>query len=80
MGQMNFCVHDMSPASNEDCEADRMPVNQRPEFRSRDLSGPIRGQYSGHMTCLDQSEANLSPIFSDLRLIAIEKKRRNVAQ
>ena len=30
-------------------------TNQRPVFRSRDLSGPIRGQYTGHKTRLDQS-------------------------
>ena len=33
-------------------------TNQRPVFRSRDLSGPIRGQYSGHVICLDQSEGD----------------------
>ena len=47
-GQRNFCVHDLSPVSNVDCEADKMP-------------------------------ANLSPILSDLRNIAKEK-RSNTAQ
>ena len=33
-----------------------MPAaNQRSVFRSRDQSRPIRGQYSGHVICLDQS-------------------------
>ena len=35
-------------------------TNPRPAFRSRDLSGPIRGQHSAHVTSLDQSQ---SPIF-----------------
>ena len=30
-------------------------ANQRPVFRSRDMSGPIRCQYSGHVICLDQT-------------------------
>ena len=47
-GQRNFCVHDLSPVSNEACEADKMP-------------------------------ATLSPILSDLRIIAKEK-RKNAAQ
>ena len=31
-----------------------------PVFRSRDLSWPIRGQYSGHVICLSQSEASIT--------------------
>ena len=34
-------------------------TNQRPLFRSRDQSRPIRGQYSGHVISLDQSEASI---------------------
>ena len=30
-------------------------TNQGPVFRSRDLNLPIRAQYSGHVTCIDQS-------------------------
>ena len=33
-------------------------TNQRPVIRSCDHSGPIRGQYSGHVITLDQSEAS----------------------
>ena len=33
-------------------------TNQRPVFELLDLSRPIRGQYSGHVICLDQSEAS----------------------
>ena len=32
-------------------------ANQRPEFRSRDQFEPIRDQYSGHVTYVDQSES-----------------------
>ena len=32
---------------------------QAPLFRSRDLHRPIRGQYSGHMIFIDQSEASI---------------------
>ena len=31
-----------------------------PVFRSRDLSRPIRCQYSGHVICLDQSEVSIT--------------------
>ena len=34
-------------------------TNHRPVFRSRDLSQPITGQYSGHVICLDQWEASI---------------------
>ena len=33
-------------------------TNQRPVFRSRDQYWPIRGQYPGHVTSIDQSEAS----------------------
>ena len=33
-------------------------INHRPVLRSRDQSGPIRGQHWGHVTSLDQSEAS----------------------
>ena len=29
-GQRNLCVHDLSPVSNKDCEADRIPDNLSP--------------------------------------------------
>ena len=35
-------------------------TNQRLVFRSRDLSGPIRGHYSCHVIRLDQSEATIT--------------------
>ena len=34
-------------------------TNKRQVFRSRDQSEPIRGQYSGHVISLDQSEASI---------------------
>ena len=37
--------------------------NQRPVFRSRDLSLPIRGQYSGQVICIDQWEASIQFIW-----------------
>ncbi len=34
-------------------------TNQRSVFRSRDLYWPIRDQYSGHVTCTDQSGVSI---------------------
>ena len=35
-------------------------TNQRPVLRSRDQFWAIRGQYSGHVTSIDQSEASVA--------------------
>ena len=38
----------------------RWLANQRLEFRSHDLHRPIRGQYSGYVISIDQSEASIT--------------------
>ena len=43
-------------------------TNQSPVFRSHDLFWPIRGQYLGHVICLDQSEA-------DFFFVSVEQTR-----
>ena len=46
-------------------------TNQTPVFRTHDQSGPMRGQYSGHMISLDQSEGALA--VSKLRQFHVSK-------
>ena len=56
-----FLLQRVSLVCWRNCGRDGAQVrtNQRPVFRSRDLYWPIRGRYSGHMICIDQSEATI---------------------